>query len=150
MSSFFQPMRHALREAERGFLQAEVPVGAVLVKDHHIIAGSHNLNRTHCDPTAHAEIIVIRRACQILKTLRLNTCQLFVTLEPCAMCAQAIANAHIAQLIFGAYDPKSGGVDHGARVFDHPTCHHQPKVIGGVMEQECAYPLKLFFEMRRS
>ncbi len=139
-------MQQALIEARQ---EHEVPVGAVLVKDNQIIARSANRVETDKDPTAHAEMIVIRQACHLLQTTRLLNCQLYVTLEPCAMCAQAIAHARISHVYFGAYDPKGGGVEHGARIFQQPTCHHIPEIMGGLEEQACSDLLKQFFAGKR-
>src|SRR5690606_35650653 len=101
------------------------------------------------DPTAHAELLALRAAAARIGSPRLVGCHLYVTLEPCAMCAQAIAFARIERLVFGAYDPKGGGVEHGARIFEQATCHHRPEVVGGVMERDCAALLKAFFRARR-
>lgn len=129
----------------------EVPIAAALVhgKTGEVIAASANRVERDSDPTAHAEMVVIREATQKLGRKFLEEYDLYVTLEPCAMCAQAISHARIRRLYFGAYDAKSGGVEHGARVFDHPQCHHRPEVIGGVMENECGELLSEFFEKKR-
>lgn len=143
-------MKTALVAAARAGADGEVPVGAVLVSpggDVLSIAG--NTVEVDHDPSAHAEMRVIREAAQMMKSPRLIDCDLFVTLEPCAMCAQAISLARIRRLVFGAYDPKGGGVEHGARVFSHPTCHHRPEVIGGLMESDASALLKDFFTTRR-
>lgn len=142
-------MQTALEAAKRALLAEEVPIGAVLVQNGHIVAQSHNMVETKNDPTAHAEIEVIRQRCAELNTPRLPDHDLYVTLEPCAMCAQAISHSRIRRVYFGAYDPKGGGVDHGARVFSHPTCHHVPDVVGGLEEQACADVLKDFFKDKR-
>jgi len=144
-------MRLALKEAKTAALHGEVPVGAVLVDTTtgQVVAVAGNTTVTTYDPTAHAEINVIRARCQALKTQRLPDHDLYVTLEPCPMCAAAIAHARIRRLYFGAYDPKGGGVDHGARIFDLPTCHHKPDVTGGIDEAECAALLTGFFQKRR-
>lgn len=141
----------ALAEARRAGAIGEVPVGAVIVDgpSNSVIAAAHNRVESWNDPTAHAEMLVIWSAARHLNTPRLERCDLYVTLEPCAMCAQAIAFARIRRLVFGAYDPKGGGVDHGARVFGQATCHHHPEVIGGVEEMACAALLKEFFAVRR-
>jgi len=139
------PLSAAFDAARRAALAGEVPVGAVVVRDGRTIATAHNRPRALKDPTAHAEILAIRAACQILGDERLTGCDLYVTLEPCAMCAGAIAFARIRRLYFGAYDPKGGGVDHGARVFAASSCHHVPEVIGGVRERECGAVLRGFF-----
>ncbi len=143
-------MTSALQQARAAAAAGEVPVGAVLTgPDGAILATAHNQVETGHDPTAHAEIMVIRAAAKALGTPRLAGCDLYVTLEPCAMCAQAISLARIRRLYFGAYDPKGGGVEHGARVFSHPTCHHAPEVYGGLQEAEAAEMLKRFFAERR-
>lgn len=142
-------MLAALRIAQETAAQDEVPVGAVLVHKGHIIAQAGNAVLTLSDPTAHAEIIVLREAARHLATPRLVECELYVTLEPCAMCAQAISLARIQRLYFGAYDPKGGGVEHGARVFSHSTCHHRPEVYGGILEQECGQVLQDYFKQKR-
>lgn len=134
--------------AERG----EVPVGAVIVDESGaVIADAHNLTLSppDFDPTAHAEIVAIRAAARALGNARLSGCDLYVTLEPCAMCAGAIAQARLRRVYFGAYDAKGGGVEHGARVFSHATCHHRPEVYGGLQESECAALLTEFFAARR-
>lgn len=143
----FMPL--ALEQARRAAKANEVPIGAVIMQDGKIIASAHNLTETHNDPTAHAELLAIRAACDILKTPRLTDCDLYVTLEPCAMCAAAISFARIRRLYFGASDPKGGGVEHGARFFSQPTCHHRPEVYGGIAESECGELLKEFFKARR-
>ncbi len=128
----------------------EVPVGAVVVDaDGTVIAATGNRTEQNADPTAHAEMLAIREAAKIKGGPRLTECDLYVTLEPCAMCAAAIAHARLRRLYFGAYDPKSGGVEHGAKVFDHATCHHKPEVIGGMAETEAAALLQDFFKDRR-
>jgi tRNA(Arg) A34 adenosine deaminase TadA len=142
-------MQLALEQARKARLANEVPIGAVIVRDGTIIASAHNLTETHADPTAHAELLAIRAACEILKTPRLVDCDLYVTLEPCAMCAAAISFARIRRLYFGAADAKGGGVEHGARVFSQTTCHHAPEVYGGMQEVECGEILKSFFKERR-
>ena len=143
------PMKRALSLAEQARGTGEVPVGAVVVKDGRIIAEAHNAPRTLCDPTAHAELLALRRAAQLLGQERLGGCDLFVTLEPCAMCAGAIAHSRIARLYYGAADPKGGAVEHGARVFDHPQCLHRPEVYSGIGAGESAALLRCFFADRR-
>ena len=145
-------MTLALDQAHAAAACGEVPVGAVVVRtqDGALITAAHNRVETDHDPTAHAELLALRAACALLKTTHLEDYTLIVTLEPCAMCAQALAWARIGCVVFGAYDPKSGGVDHGARVFDHATCHHKPQVIGGVLESACVEVLRGFFsDLRR-
>ena len=143
------PMALALGEARAAAAMGEVPVGAVLIKDGTVLAAAHNRPRALHDPTAHAEILAIRRACEVLQDERLTGCDLYVTLEPCAMCAAAISFARIRRLYFGAADPKGGAVEHGPRLFAQPTCHHAPDVYGGMRESEAAALLKEFFAERR-
>ena len=142
-------MPRALAAARAAAEAGEVPIGAVVVKDGAVIAEAHNSPRTDHDPTAHAEILAIRRAAQVLGDERLTGCELWVTLEPCAMCAGAIAHARIARLYYAASDPKGGAVEHGARVFDQPQCLHRPEVYSGIGEDEAAALLKAFFRERR-
>lgn len=142
-------MAAALEEARRAAAEGEVPVGAVLVRDGHILVRSHNRVETDRDPTAHAELLAIREACRLLGDPRLPDCDLYVTLEPCAMCAQAISMARIRRLYFAAYDPKGGAVEHGPRLFGQPTCHHAPEVYGGIGERAAADLLRGFFRKRR-
>lgn len=142
-------MEVALDEARAAGGRGEVPVGAVVVRDGAVIAAAGNRTRGTPDPTAHAELIAIRDAAAALGAERLEGCDLYVTLEPCAMCAGAIAAARIARLYYGAADPKSGGVAHGARVFAHPQAHHAPEVYGGIGEGEAAALLREFFAARR-
>ena len=141
----------ALGEAEAAAALGEVPVGAVLVDGEtgEILARAHNLVETDKDPTAHAELLVIREAARHLGAKRLTRADLYVSLEPCPMCAQAIALARLRRLIFGAYDPKGGGVEHGPRIFAQPNCHHRPEVVGGVQERRAGDLLKVFFQARR-
>jgi tRNA(adenine34) deaminase len=143
------PMRLALECARTAADAGEVPVGAVIMRHGVVIAQASNAMRRDLNATAHAEMSAIRAACAALGTERLVDCDLWVTLEPCAMCAGAIVHARIARLYYGADDPKSGGVAHGARVFSHDTCHHQPEVYAGIGESEAAAMLKLFFGARR-
>ena len=142
-------MRIALDLAEKAAQAGEVPVGALVVKDGAIIATGINAMSSGHDPTAHAEIMAIRGAAQILGNQRLNGCDLWVTLEPCAMCAGAIAHARIARLYYAASDPKGGGVEHGARIFAQDTCHHRPEIYTGIGEAEAAAQLRAFFAERR-
>jgi tRNA(Arg) A34 adenosine deaminase TadA len=142
-------MSRALALARQGADAGEVPIGAVIVKDGAVIAEAFNTPRTDHDPTAHAEITAIRRAAEALGDERLTDCELWVTLEPCAMCAGAIAHARIARLYYAASDPKGGAVEHGARVFDQPQCLHRPEVYSGMGEAEAAELLKGFFRERR-
>jgi tRNA(Arg) A34 adenosine deaminase TadA len=142
-------MQRALALARQGAEAGEVPIGAVIVKDGAVIAEAHNSPRTDHDPTAHAEIMAIRAAAKALGDERLTECELWVTLEPCAMCAGAIAHARIARLYYATSDPKGGAVEHGARVFDQPQCLHRPEVYSGMGEAEAAEMLKGFFKGRR-
>jgi tRNA(adenine34) deaminase len=143
------PMRQALDAARAAAKAGEVPVGAVIVHRGAIIATAANAPRDLHDPTAHAEIQVIRRAAAALERERLEDCDLWVTLEPCAMCAGAIAHARIARVYYAAADPKGGAVEHGARVFAQPTCHHRPEIYSGIGEREAAALLREFFTARR-
>lgn len=127
----------------------EVPVGAVVTRNGAIVSEAHNAPRDLHDPTAHAEILAIRRAAESLGTERLTDCDLWVTLEPCAMCAGAIVHARIGRLYYAASDPKGGAVEHGARVFDQPQCLHRPEVYAGIGEQRAADMLQGFFRQRR-
>ena len=142
-------MQEALTLARAAAEAGEVPVGALVVKDGVIIGrGANRPIGTH-DPTAHAEIIALREAAVTLGSDRLTGCDLWVTLEPCAMCAGAIAHARIARLYYGASDPKGGAVEHGPRLFEQPTVHHRPDIYGGICEDEAAGLLRVFFEARR-
>ena len=142
-------MPRALALARAAADAGEVPIGAVIVKDGQVIAEAHNSPRTDHDPTAHAEILAIRRAAQALGDERLTGCELWVTLEPCAMCAGAIAHARIQRLYYAASDPKGGAVEHGARVFEQEQCLHRPDVYSGIGETEAADILREFFKKRR-
>ena len=145
------PMELALREARAAAERGEVPVGAVIVDGEtgRLLATAGNRTEERADPTAHAELLVIREAAEIQGAPRLEGCDLYVTLEPCAMCAAAISLARIRRLTFAAYDPKMGGVEHGPKFFQQPTCHHRPEVIGGMGETEAAALLKDFFKGKR-
>lgn len=145
------PMTLALHEAAAAAELGEVPVGAVLVDGPSgaLLARAHNRIEALHDPTAHAELLVISNAARRLGLKRLTEADLYVTLEPCAMCAAAIAFARLRRVYFGAYDPKGGAVEHGGRFFAQPTCHHRPEVIGGLAETQCAALLKEFFRDRR-
>ena len=150
MASFTSFMDVALSEARAAGERGEVPVGAVIVgAQGQVLAQAGNRTREQNDPTAHAEVLVIRAACAKLAAERLNGCHLYVTLEPCPMCAAAISAARIDRLYYGAADPKSGGVALGARVFEHPQCHHRPEVYSGLAEEECSRVLRNFFAARR-
>ena len=149
--NFASHMETALAEARAAAARGEVPVGAVLVgPDGAVVAAAGNRTRELNDPTAHAEMLAIRAACAALGSERLPGHVLYVTLEPCPMCAAAIGFARISRLVYGAEDPKSGGVAHGARVFAHPQCHHAPEVVAGVGEREAEGLLRGFFAQRRS
>jgi tRNA(adenine34) deaminase len=144
------PMARAFIEAEAAAARGEVPVGAALVSnDGSVIAAAGNRVEADRDPTAHAEMLVLRAGAAALGAKQLDGCDLYVTLEPCAMCAAAIALARVRRLYFGAYDPKGGGVEHGARIFDLPTCHHRPEIYGGIDERRSAELLHRFFQARR-
>ena len=143
------PMQRALALAQTSADAGEVPVGAVIMKDGVEIAAAANAMRASADPTAHAEMEAIRMAARVLGQERLEGCHLWVTLEPCAMCAGAIAHARIARVYYAAPDPKGGAVDHGPRFFTQPTCHHRPSVEHGIMETECGDILREFFRARR-
>ena len=143
------PMHRALELAAEAAAAGEVPVGAVVTRGDEVIAEARNAMRGSLDPTAHAEIVAIRSAAAALGSPRLDDCTLWVSLEPCAMCAAAMALARVKALRFGAEDPKGGGVVHGARVFAQPTCHHRPDVLGGIGEDDAAAQLRAFFAERR-
>ena len=142
-------MRRALALAREAAEADEVPVGAVVTLGEDIVAEARNAMRGSLDPTAHAEMVAIRSAAERLGRPRLDGCTIWVTLEPCAMCAAAMALSRFDAVRFGAEDPKGGGVVHGARVFSQPTCHHRPDVLGGIGEEESAALLRAFFEERR-
>ena len=144
------PMRRALDLAREAGAIGEVPVGAVVMRGDRLIATSANAMRGDHDPTAHAEIVAIRRAAAAIAASRLDGCDLWVTLEPCAMCAGAIQHARIARLYYAATDPKGGAVVHGGRLFGQPTCHHRPEVYAGIGEEESAALLREFFAARRA
>ena len=143
------PMQQALDQARLGESAGEVPIGAVIIKDGTVIAVAHNLPRSLSDPTAHAEILAIRAAAQALGNARLDGCELWVTLEPCPMCAGAISHARIAKLYYAASDPKGGAVEHGARVFEQEQCLHRPEVYSGMGERAAADLLRGFFQAKR-
>lgn len=144
-------MRKALEEAKKAAARNEVPVGAVLVDSDsgEIVAAAGNRTIELADPTAHAEILVIREHCAKLGVQRLPGYDLYVSLEPCTMCAAAIGFARIRKVVMGALDQKGGGVLHGARFYEQPTCHHRPQIVSGILEQECGQVLKAFFQARR-
>ncbi len=144
-------MERALAEAEAAAARGETPVGAVVVDgaSGEVLAADGNRVEELADPTAHAEMLAIRAACAASGAQRLDGCDLYVTLEPCPMCAQAASFARIRRLYYGAADAKGGGVDHGPRIFAQPTCHHRPEVYGGIDEARCKDLLKAFFKQRR-
>ena len=142
-------MQLALAEARAAERRGEVPVGCVMVRDGAVVACAGNRTLELRDPTAHAELLAIRAAAAALGSERLTDCDLYVTLEPCAMCAAAMSFARLRRLYFGAADEKGGAVEHGVRFFSAPTCHHRPEVYGGINESECAALLKEFFKARR-
>ncbi|HET7191611.1 MAG TPA: nucleoside deaminase [Pseudolabrys sp.] len=143
-------MQIALEEARAAGARGEVPVGCAVVRDGAVVARAGNRTIVDRDPTAHAEILAIRAAAAVLGTERLTGCDLYVTLEPCAMCAAAISFARIRRLYFGAEDEKGGAVEHGVRFYSAPTCHHRPEIYGGIDESECGALLKEFFRTRRT
>ena len=140
----------ALEEAAKAFERGEVPIGAVIVENFgNIVARAGNETRARLDPSAHAEVLAIREACTVLKTERLVNCDMYVTLEPCAMCAALIANARIRRIYFAASDPKSGGIQQGARIFDRKQTHHVPEIYSGIGEEKAAKLLRNFFSKKR-
>lgn len=145
-------MIHCLELAQLAFEADEVPIGAIIVNpaSGEIIAKAHNLSEHSADATAHAELLAIRQACEKLGTNRLRGMDLYVSLEPCTMCAAAISFARIENLYFGAYDIKGGAVVNGVKFFESPTCHHRPNVCGGIMQNECGQLLKDFFKLKRN
>ena len=142
-------MTIALDEARAAAARGEVPVGAVMVRGGDVLAQAGNRTLADRDPTAHAELLVIRATAKVLGTERITDCDLYVSLEPCAMCAAAISFARVRRLYYGAADPKGGAVDHGVRFFNAPTCHHRPDIYGGIAEREAGILLKDFFAARR-
>ena len=142
-------MEMALQEARLAGERGEVPIGCVLVRDGKVIARTGNRTLAERDPTAHAEMIAIRHAAHLLGSERLDDCDLYVTLEPCAMCAGAVSFARIRRLYYGAADPKGGAVDNGVKFFASPSCHHRPEVCGGLAEEAAGDLLKKFFKQRR-
>ena len=143
-------MEHALVEARNAAQRGEVPVGCVILgPDGRLLAAAGNRTEIARDPTAHAELLAIRIACTRLNSVRLTDCDLYVTLEPCPMCAQAISFARLRRVYYGASDPKGGGIEHGPRIFDQPTCHFRPEVYPGIADREAGELLKAFFRKRR-
>lgn len=150
MTRPFDAMERALAEARAAAARGEVPVGAVVLDGAgRLLAAASNRTEEDCDASAHAELLALRAAARDRASPRLPDCTLVVTLEPCPMCAAAISAFRIKTLVFGAYDPKGGGVEHGARIFAASSCHHAPEVLGGVREQDCATLLRRFFQARR-
>lgn len=150
MTAVEERMALALAEAERAAAEGEVPVGAVLFDaEGRFLAAAHNRVESDRDPTAHAEILVLRAACAELGAPRLDGSSIYVSLEPCAMCAAAIGFARVKRLYFGAFDPKGGGVEHGARIFEQKTTHHRPEIYGGLAERRARALLQAFFRERR-
>ncbi|MBL0318665.1 MAG: nucleoside deaminase [Alphaproteobacteria bacterium] len=143
-------MALALTEAKKAFARDEVPVGAVVVYQGRVIAQQGNQVEAEHNPMAHAEMLVLKQACEFLGDTRLTECDLYVTLEPCPMCAYAISLARIRRLYFAAYDPKGGGVEHGPCIFHSTSCHHKPEIYGGIAEREAQWLLKEFFQLKRS
>jgi len=144
-----EPFARAFAEARAAAARGEVPVGAAIVRDGTVLAAAGNRTLADRDPTAHAEMLAIRAACAVLGTERLVGCDLYVTLEPCAMCAGAISFARLRRLYYAAEDVKGGAVDNGSRFYAQPTCHHAPEVYGGIRETEAAEMLRAFFRERR-
>ncbi|MCA3593667.1 MAG: nucleoside deaminase [Methylobacterium sp.] len=140
----------AFAEAKAAGLRGEVPIGAAILHEGQVIAAAGNRTRQFKDPTAHAEILAIRLACEALASERIGDCDLYVTLEPCPMCAGAISFARLRRLYYAASDPKGGGVEHGPRVFSHATCHHAPEIYSGIRQSEAAEMLRGFFASRRA
>jgi tRNA(adenine34) deaminase len=150
MTPNLPPMALALAEADAAAARGEVPVGAVLIDgEGRVLAAAGNRVEADHDPTAHAEMLVLRAGSARLGVKRLAECDLYVTLEPCAMCAAAIGFARLRRLYFGAYDPKGGAVEHGPRLFDQPTTHHRPEIYGGIEERRAGGLLRAFFRQRR-
>ncbi len=149
MSKSQSPMQIAMEEARAAGARGEVPIGAVITRKNQIIARAGNRTREINDPTAHAEVLAIRMACEVLQNERLGECDLYVTLEPCAMCAAAISFARIRRLYYASSDPKGGGVEYGPRFYSQPTCHHAPDVYSGIGEAEATALLRDFFKEKR-
>lgn len=149
MGDFYQYMKQALEEAKKAYAEDEVPVGAVIVQNSKVIASAHNVTEKSKNITAHAEIIAVQKASEVLGEKYLTDCSLYVTLEPCPMCAHAISLAKIPKLYFGASDKKGGGVIHGPKIYQSSSCHHKPEVYEGIMEDECSMLLKRFFLEKR-
>lgn len=139
----------ALKLAQKAALEDEVPVGAILVEEGNIIARAYNKREQKNDPTMHAEIIAIRKACQKKKSWRLENCTLYVTIEPCAMCAGTILWSRIKRVVYGAKDPKGGALGSSFNLFEQPNLNHHPEIVGGVLEERCANEMKIFFQKKR-
>ena len=142
-------MRIALKLAQKAALEDEVPVGAILVEEGKIIARAYNKREQKNDPTMHAEIIAIRKACQKKKSWRLENCILYVTIEPCAMCAGTILWSRIKRVVYGAKDPKGGALGSSFNLFEQPNLNHHPEIVGGVLEEQCSNEMKIFFQKKR-
>ncbi len=142
-------MKEALKEAHKAFLKDEVPIGCVIVKDGTIIARGHNLREKSFDPTAHAEIVAIRKATKKLNSWRLEDCDIYVTVEPCSMCAGTILWSRIKTIYYGCKDPKGGALGSSYNLFDVPHINHHPSIVGGILEEECASLMKSFFKTKR-
>ena len=142
-------MNLALIQAKEAFEKGEVPVGAVIIQNNRLIFFAHNYTHTFHNPVGHAEILALQGAAQFLERVHLEDCDIYVTLEPCPMCAQAISLSRIKRLYFGAYDPKGGGVEHGPRIYQHNSAFHKPEIYGGILEEECGLILKDFFKNKR-
>lgn len=142
-------MKLALKEAKKAYLLDEVPIGAIIVKDNKIISRGHNLKENKKDPTFHAEIVAIRKACKKLKSWRLNGCKLYVTIEPCIMCAGAIYQSRIGEVIFGSFDLKGGAFGSNINLLDIQNINHYPKIKSGIMEKECREIVKKYFKGKR-
>ena len=142
-------MYQAIKEAQKAEALNEVPVGCVIVKDNKIIARGHNLRETKNDPTMHAEIVAIRKACKKMKSWRLVGCTIYVTIEPCSMCAGTILWSRLDKIVYGAKDPKGGAIVSSIKLFDSPNINHHPEIVGGVLEEECAGIIKSFFKKKR-
>ena len=143
-------MKKATQQGYKAYSQEEIPIGAVIVKDGKIISQAHNKREQSQIATHHAEILAIEKACKKLKSWRLDDCDIYVTLEPCTMCAAAISFARIKNLYFGAYDEKGGAIVNGVKFYEQKTCHHKPNVTGGILEDKCSQVLKDFFKTKRN
>lgn len=142
-------MLAALKEAKKAEEIGEVPVGVVIVKDNKIVSRGHNLREKTCDPTCHAEIVAIRKACKKFKSWRLEGCTIYVTVEPCSMCAGTILWSRIDKIVYGAKDPKGGAICSSLKLFESPNINHHPEIVGGVLEEDCSFIIKNFFKSKR-